>query len=108
MGKNTGTRLEDALGDPLLESKEKDVRIYGLVSVGRKIDIDGYVRSESREDIFHKVYVEYEPGSRNLMYGTCTCEAYRFIGNPCKHLLKLRNVFVKNERKLLGSVSSKP
>ncbi len=93
-------RLEDLVGNPIIESKEKDVKIYGFVSSGRKLDISGYVESESRSGLFHRVNAEYEPASKNLIYGNCDCEAYEFFGNPCKHILKLRNVYIRNSSKL--------
>lgn len=92
-------KLEELVEDPIIESKEKDVKIYGLTSIGRKLDILGYVESESRSGAFHRVSAEYEPSSKNLIYGNCDCEAYEFFGNPCKHILKLRNVYIRNSNR---------
>ncbi len=92
-------RLEELVGDPIIESKAKDVKIYGFISTGRKLDITGYVESESEAGFFHTVHAEYESASKNLIYGNCDCEAYKYFGNPCKHILKLRNVYIRNSDK---------
>ena len=93
-------KLEEIIGKALLESHDKTVRLYGITSTGRKIDLQGYVMSESSRNYFHKVSAEYEPASKNLIYGNCDCEAYLYFGSPCKHILKLRNVYEKNEEKI--------
>ena len=47
--------LDEILEKPILVSKNKQVRIYGIESGIRNIDLKGYVRSDSRGDYFHKV-----------------------------------------------------
>lgn len=92
-------KLEDIIGEPLFKSAKKDVMLYGVVREGRAVDINGYVSSESHKGFFYAVSAKYEPGSKNILYGVCDCEAYKYFGNPCKHILRLRNVFSKNEDK---------
>lgn len=92
-------KLDEIIGTPLLESKDKKVKIFGIVSEGRKIDISGYVSSEASPEYVHKVKAEYEPASMHILYGNCDCEAFRFYGDPCKHVLRLRNVYVRNASK---------
>ena len=94
------TKLEDILGSPIILSRDKQTRIYGLNSKGREIDISAYTESESRKGYFHKVEIEYLPGSLHLVNGNCTCESFHYFGMPCKHMLKVRNVYIKNKKKL--------
>lgn len=92
--------LETILERPLLVSSEHDVAICGIVSRGRSINLSGYVKSESKPSMLHYVEMSYLPSGKQLLFGNCSCEAYRYYGGPCKHMLKLRNVYVKNEYKL--------
>jgi hypothetical protein len=94
--------LDEILLTPIIviQSTEKDVMIYGVNSFHRKVDLRGYVQSESRNPLFHEVAVEYDPWSRRIIFASCTCESSKYFGDPCKHASKLRNVFVKNQSKL--------
>lgn len=93
-------KLEDLLQRPLMTSSDGDAHIYGIVREGRITQINGYINSESREGYLHKVKAVYEPGSRHLLYGDCTCEAFKYYGDPCKHIIKLKNVYIKNADRL--------
>jgi uncharacterized Zn finger protein len=97
-----GKKLEDILETPILISTDKKTRIYGLKNKGRDIEISAYSRSESREDYFHKVEIEYLPASKYIINGSCTCESFRYYGMPCKHMLTVRNVYIKNQQKLIN------
>lgn len=94
-------KLEDILGTPILISTDKRTRIYGLKNEGRDIEISAYSQSESRPDYFHKVEVEYLPASKYIINGSCTCESFMYYGMPCKHMLTVRNVYIKNQQKLI-------
>ncbi len=95
-----GYKLEDIIGSPLMISSDKNTRIYGLNVKGRAVDISAYSESETRKGYFHKVDVEYLPSSMYLISGSCTCESFKYYGMPCKHMLKVRNVYIKNKDKL--------
>ncbi len=88
--------LDEILEKPLIMSRDKTTRIFGIESTGREMSLKGYVESESRKDSFHRVEVTYLPASMHLASGTCSCEAYQFYGFPCKHMERVRNVYVKN------------
>ncbi len=92
--------LENILERPLLVSSDRDVAICSIVSKGRGLTINGYVKSESNPNALYPVEVTYLPAGKQIMFGNCQCESYRYYGDPCKHILKLRNVYVKNEKKL--------
>lgn len=92
--------LEEILGKPLIISSDKKTRIYGLDIKGREIEISAYAESESRKGYFHKVEIEYLPASMYLINGSCTCESFQYYGMPCKHMLKVRNVYLKNKNKI--------
>ncbi len=96
-----GIKLENILGDPIIVSKDKGTRIYGINIKGREVEISGYSESESRSGYFHKVEVEYLPRSMHLINGNCTCESFKYYGMPCKHMLKIRNVYIKNIKKIM-------
>ncbi|MCL4376208.1 SWIM zinc finger domain-containing protein [Candidatus Parvarchaeota archaeon] len=93
-------KLEEILGKPLITSSDKKTRIYGLDVKGREVMISAYSESESRKGYFHKVEVEYLPASMYLINGSCTCESFQYYGMPCKHMLKVRNVYLKNQNKI--------
>lgn len=94
-----GHRLEDILGEPLIISNDKQIRIYGINAKNREIEISAYSESDSRKGYFHRTEIEYLPGSMHLINGSCTCESFRYYGMPCKHMLKVRNVYIKNKNK---------
>ena len=101
MMENRRLGLEEILKrGSILESKDKTVRIYGLVNDNRKTDVSAYVESETSHGSFYSVKIEVEPRIKHLIYGSCTCESFEYHGNPCKHMLKLRNVFQRNIDKL--------
>ena len=93
-------KLEEILGKPLIISSDKKTRIYGLDVKEREIRISAYTESESRRDYFHKVEVDYLPASMYLINGSCTCESFQYYGMPCKHMLKVRNVYLRNRDKI--------
>ncbi len=93
-------KLEEILGKPLITSSDKKTRIYGLDVKGREITISAYSESESNVGYFHKIEIEYLPGSMYLINGSCTCESFQYYGMPCKHMLKVRNVYLKNRDKV--------
>ncbi len=92
--------LDSIIGDPLVISTDKTTRIYGLNIKGREIDISAYSESESMKGCFHKVEVQYLYSSMYIVNGSCTCESFQYYGMPCKHMLKVRNVYIKNREKL--------
>ena len=94
--------LDEILGKPLIVSKDKKTLIYGIEIDNRKVDLRGYVESESRNDYFHMVETTYLPNSMHMLDGKCSCESYEFYGFPCKHMQKLRNVYIKNIKKFGG------
>jgi hypothetical protein len=89
-------------GEPLLLSQKKDVMIYGIDKTKYKVDIKGYVRSESRQELFHDVKVSYLTASRMVIYGECDCESFKYRGSPCKHIISIRDVYLANRKRLLG------
>ncbi|MGC8533203.1 MAG: SWIM zinc finger family protein [Candidatus Parvarchaeum sp.] len=93
-------KLDEILGKPLIVSYDKKTRIYGLNVKDREIEISAYSESESRKGYFHKVQIEYLPASMYLINGSCTCESFQYYGMPCKHMLKVRNVYIKNKDKI--------
>lgn len=95
-----GIKLEDILGSPIIISRDKSTRIYGISNKNREVNISGYSESESRKGYFHEVGVTYLPESMYIINGNCTCEASKYYGMPCKHMLKLRNVYIKNRQKI--------
>ena len=95
--------LESILERPLLVSSDRDVAICSVSGKGRGLSINGYVKSESNAESLYHVEVTYLPASKQVLFGNCSCESYKYYGDPCKHILKLRNVFVKNEKKLYSS-----
>ncbi len=100
-GKNAKLyKLDEILGKPIIISSDKQTRIYGINIKNREVDISAYSESESRKGYFHKVEIEYLPASMYLINGSCTCEAYLYYGVPCKHMLKVRNVYIKNMNKI--------
>ena len=94
-------KLEDILKghEALITSQKKDVRIYGIVLIGERVELSGYVNSGSREGYAHPVKAVYEELSRRLLYSDCTCESRRYNGDPCKHSTKLWDVYIRNARK---------
>lgn len=54
--------------------------------------VEGFVRSESRKGKYHRTTVRLSRS--RITGGTCTCESVSFYGEPCKHMLRLRNVAV--------------
>lgn len=100
MEKRTFSLEEILKNNVILSSKDRKVRIYGLLNEGRKSDVSAYVESDSINGSFYSVKIEVEPEIKHLVYGSCTCESFEYHGNPCKHMLKLRNVFQKNLDKL--------
>ncbi len=99
MNETKPLKLDDIIIDkPIIESYDHKVKILQLVYDRRKIDLGGYVASDSKPGLFYTVKTEYEPGSKNIIYGECTCESYEYYGSPCKHILRLRNVFLKNNQ----------
>lgn len=95
-----GTKLEDIIESPILVSSDKSTRIYGLSNKGREVSISAYTESDTRKGYFHRVEIQYLPGSMYLLDGNCTCESFQYYGMPCKHMLKVRNVYIKNRQKL--------
>jgi hypothetical protein len=93
-------KLEEILEKPLIISSDKKTRIYGLHFKDREIIISAYSESESSKGYFHKVEIEYLPASMYLINGSCTCESFQYYGMPCKHMLKVRNVYLKNRDKI--------
>jgi hypothetical protein len=94
-------KLDEILGSPcLVISSDKKTRIYGININGRTTKISGYTESESREGYFHKVEIDYLQASMYLLGGNCTCESVQYYGVPCKHMLKIRNVYIKNKDKI--------
>ncbi len=93
-------KLDEILGKPLITSSDKKTRIYGLNVKGREVEISAYSESETRKGYFHKVEIEYLPASMYLINGSCTCESFQYYGMPCKHMLKVRNVYLKNRDKI--------
>ncbi|MCL5106736.1 MAG: SWIM zinc finger domain-containing protein [Candidatus Parvarchaeota archaeon] len=92
-------RLDEILGKPIVMSSDKKTLIYGLNVKDREVAISAYSESESRTGYFHKVEIEYLPASMYLINGSCTCESFQYYGMPCKHMLKVRNVYIKNRNK---------
>jgi hypothetical protein len=60
--------------------------------------IEGFVKSSSTKDCYYPVRVKLE-GS-NIVGGWCECASVSFYGIPCGHMLKIRNVAVRNREAL--------
>ncbi len=83
----------------------RDKRVYD----NGGYQIDGFVKSK-RGIGYHYLWVNADR-SNNILgkNSSCGCEAARYYGNPCNHMLKLRNVAVKNREKIdsvVGEVKS--
>ena len=90
--------LEEIISGRFVLSKDKKVVICSVYETGAKKDINGYVRSDSR-DGYYSVNIDFVDGPKHILWGTCQCESYEYHGIPCKHMLNLRNVYIKNSKK---------
>ena len=83
----------------VFRSTDKSVYIVGVSKILEdSLLIKGFVESESRPGMYHYVVVCLSgPKWKNIRgSGFCECESVNYYGKPCKHILKLRNVFRKN------------
>gem|GEM_PF-6748231 len=62
--------------------------------------IKGFVESESRDNMYHYVAVFVSLGRKVEGGGFCECESRHYYGKPCKHVLSLRNMYVKHKDEL--------
>ena len=84
--------------------RSSDRKVY-LIAAGKAAEgtyLKGFVESESRPGMYH--YVVAMVGSRHELVGGgfCECESRRYYGKPCKHVLKIRNILVKNSHSIPG------
>lgn len=94
-------KLEDLISDlgiPERVSTKKDVAIYGekpsILRIPKRVYVNGYVKSESREGYFHSVSITYFPGIKSAKLGECSCESFSYRGFPCKHTVKLKDAYL--------------
>lgn len=86
---------------PILYKREEAEQRAHFENAGKTVmiskfngrSVEGYVRSESRRSRYHRVTISTE-GNR-IIGGSCSCESLYFYGEPCKHMLRLRNFAVK-------------
>ncbi len=83
-------------------SRDGSTYIANVASDGNALLVMGFVRSDSRHDLYHYVVAPLDLGSmRDLAGGGhCKCESTHYHGKPCKHVLKLRNVYWRNRGRL--------
>ncbi|MDE1852001.1 MAG: SWIM zinc finger family protein [Candidatus Micrarchaeota archaeon] len=76
---------DEVKGRALFMDNRRKVVITGL----GKGSVEGFVKSESRKGKYHRTTIRLD--RNRIAGGTCTCESVSFYGEPCKHMLKLRN-----------------
>ncbi|MDG7047133.1 MAG: SWIM zinc finger family protein [Nitrososphaerota archaeon] len=100
-------KLDDILGGSLLASDNGSSRIYSIKNDGEKVIAYGYVKSFSKESLFHNTTIEYTKDG--LIAGSCDCESFQYRGFPCKHVAELYKIRLAQGRPLIksydGSVS---
>jgi hypothetical protein len=84
--------------------RSRDRKVY-LVAAGKASEgtyLKGFVESDSRPGMYH--YVVAMVGSHHELVGGgfCECESRVYYGKPCKHILKIRNIMVKNRSGIPG------
>lgn len=82
-------KKEEVEAKAIFENDQKTV----VISKFDDDSIEGYVRSASRKNKYHRVTVAMD-GNR-IIDGACSCESVRFYGTPCRHMLRLRNTAVR-------------
>ncbi len=94
------SNLNDILSGQSLIYKSSNESIYitKIDQIGKYILIRGAAKSDSVEGWYYSVEVECDY-SGNIMLGRCDCPSYKYYGDPCKHELRIRNVFQKNRKK---------
>ncbi len=87
-----------------LVSSDKSVMILtiGDGKLPGSYKLYGYVKSENRENTYFRVGVAIS-GNRNNMipWSSCTCNDAHFRGNPCKHSVKMKDLFMSNREQFL-------
>ncbi len=83
-------------------SSDGRVRISNVVVDGPVLMVIGFVASDSRRGLYHHVRAPLGmDGGRTIMgQGYCRCESTHYHGRPCKHVLNMRNVYVRNRDRL--------
>ena len=84
--------------------RSRDKKVY-LIAAGETSEgtyLKGFVESDSRPGMYH--YVVAMVGSHHEIVGGgfCECESRVYYGKPCKHILKIRNIMVKNRHSIPG------
>ena len=85
-------------------SSDRSVHIANAAPVNGILLVMGFVRSDSRHDLYHYVVapIHISNGRDIAGVGHCRCESTHYHGRPCKHVLKLRNVYERNKTRLEG------
>lgn len=79
----------------------RDAVIEGVVRVPRGYRVLGRVRSRSRPGLWHNVEVTVEwINGEVVLRGRCDCEAFVKGHMPCRHIIHLANVFIRNKGRL--------
>jgi hypothetical protein len=97
--------VEDNLvaNDAIYMSRDKRVIIYNIrLYNDYSFKITGLVESSSREGVYHRVSVIIK--NKWITNGFCDCEGFAFLGGPCIHMIKLRNVGVRAIREYEMSI----
>ena len=87
----------------IFRSSDRKVYLIAAGKVKEGINLKGFVESDSRPGMYH--YVVAVVGHRKEIVGGngfCECESSIYYGEPCKHVLKIRNILVKDRFKIPG------
>ena len=100
---------EEVAGYPwIFKNKKEDVYVLAVNKGNMGTYLKGFAESESRKGMYHHVVELVDARMIVVNGGFCECESRHYYGRPCKHVIHLKNIYLKNKDELNRLASCYP
>ena len=81
------------------KQRHNHIAVLNVALDGSVLMLKGFVESESRRGFYHYVIAPVHPVSIQKLAGKgkCDCESAQYNKMPCKHVIRLRNIYIRHK-----------